>query len=317
MNKILGFSFLIFTASCGLQAQDAPSLPDSTQSILSYSDSLSIFQLIDSLLTLEDLTPGSQIATRLSYNSNVLSAGRTLGIQQFGLSPGVAYYHKSGLYADVSSFWSKDFDPQYYLTIIAAGYLHTFSKKFSMIASYDRYIYNTKVDNAFIPYKNAISVSPNLDFKWISFRADYSFYFGDQKVHRIMPSVSVNLEKKGFLSIDKITFFPSVYFLFGNETLSNIEIRWPDTRIERIRNYIKYGTPYEIVEIRKEVFGLMNYAFSFPLTVSHKNWSFNFCYTYSIPRALDGEPLLLSESSFLSGGITHYIQFKKKYKDLF
>ena len=64
---------------------------------------------------------GSQLAVRLSYNSNVLSAGRTLGIENFGLAPGLSYYHKSGLYADVSGYWSKDFDPSYYLNDCIRG----------------------------------------------------------------------------------------------------------------------------------------------------------------------------------------------------
>src|SRR5689334_14305498 len=102
----------IWTASfCHLQAQEADTsllrLP--TDSAFTYSDSLDIFNLIDSLLTMEENAPHSQLAVRLAYNSNVFYAGRTLGIDQFGLSPGISYYHKSGLYADVSAFWSQDY----------------------------------------------------------------------------------------------------------------------------------------------------------------------------------------------------------------
>jgi len=314
MARDCAFSLVILLASCcPLKAQDADSLFLKTDhSILSYDDSLSIFQLIDSLLNAEDISLGSTLATRLSYNSNVLSAGRTLGIEQFGLSPGIAYYHKSGFYADVSAFWSKDFEPAYYLTILAAGYIHSFSNKFSVFAGYDRYFYNSEVDDAYIPFKNALTVSPYLDLKRFTFRSDYAYYFGEQTAHRLMPSISVNFEKKGFLKIDKILFAPAAYLLFGNETLTEIEIQLPETRFERLRNYYKYGTPYRVVAIEKVVFGLMNYAFSFPLTVSYKNWSFNFSYTYTIPRALDGEPLLISESSFLAGGVTYYTNFKKK-----
>src|SRR6187549_1691724 len=94
--------FLIFTVSASpILAQDADSLAIAEASnIFSTDDSLSIFMLIDSLLAMEAAT-GSQIAIRTSYNSNVLLAGRTLGIQNFGLAPGVSYYHKTGLYADV------------------------------------------------------------------------------------------------------------------------------------------------------------------------------------------------------------------------
>lgn len=304
---------IIWSASfCQLRAQDADSLlqlPNDT--ILSYSDSLSIFQLIDSLITLEASTPGSQMAVRLAYNSNVISAGRTLGIDQFGLSPGISYYHKSGLFADLSSFWSNDFEPEYYLTILSTGYMHAFSKQFSFIASYDRYFYNTNVEDEFIPYKNALTISPFLDLKYFSFRSDYAYYFGDKSVHRIMPSMSFNLTKKGFLKIDNITFSPSVYVLFGNETLVDIELTFPTSFLERIRFLIDYGTPYKVVIQEYNVFGLMNYSFSLPLTVNHRNWNFNLSYTYTIPKALEGETLLLSESGFLTAGVTYYIDLKR------
>jgi hypothetical protein len=317
--KKIGFSVFIVFASCSLlKAQDVDSLKQvKGAALLSYSDSLDIFHLIDSLLTLEDNTNGSQIAARLSYNSNVLSAGRTLGIENFGLSPGVSFYHTSGLYADVSAFWSKDFEPKYYLTILSAGYMRSFSKVFTLMAGYDRYQYNTEVDDAYIPYRNAVTLSPYLDLKPFTIRADYTYYFGDDHVHRIMPSVSLNLVKKNLFKIERITFAPAVYLLFGDETLTEIKFDPPETILEAIQNMNKYGTRYKIIVIEKTVFGLMNYAFSFPLMVSHKNWSFSFSYTYSIPRALDDEPLLLSESSFLAGGITYYINLKKKKLSLF
>ncbi len=97
--------------------QSAPAQESSDSTLLSqveteltFDDSLSIFSLIDSLLQNSDVN-ASQLALRMTYNSNVMSTGRTLGIQNFGLAPGISYYHKSGLYADVSGYWSKHFNP--------------------------------------------------------------------------------------------------------------------------------------------------------------------------------------------------------------
>ncbi|HPW63921.1 MAG TPA: hypothetical protein PLJ13_16615, partial [Cyclobacteriaceae bacterium] len=71
-------------------------------------DSLQIFSLIDSLINLPVPAFRSQLVARLGYNSNVVSASRTLGFNQFGLAPGIAYYHKSGLYTDVTGYWSPE-----------------------------------------------------------------------------------------------------------------------------------------------------------------------------------------------------------------
>jgi len=302
----------IWTASfCHLQAQDADSLllelPN--DSLLSYSDSLSIFYLIDSLLTMEENTVSSQLAVRLAYNSNVLYAGRTLGIDQFGLSPGISFYHKTWLYADISGFWSDDYDPQYYLTILSAGYLHSFSSKFSVAANYDRYFYNQEDD--FIPYSNGITISPILDLKPFSIQCDYTYYFGETHANRLMPSVGINLTKKKFWGVDRISFTPAFYLLFGDATFTNIII--PSTPAEWIEAYnrLQQGLSWYKTETYTE-FGIMNYSFSIPLNIQHKNFNVSVSYVYSIPKALPSETLLLPESGFLAASITYYISFKQR-----
>jgi hypothetical protein len=296
-----------------IAAQDTDAFLTKPDSLLTFSDSLSIFQLIDSLLTLDELSDYSQLAFRLGYNSNVLWAGRTLGIDQFGLAPGISYYHKSGLFADASFFWSKDFEPNYYLTILSAGYMHTFSRHFSAMASYDRYFYN--LEDEYIPYNNALTLSNLLEFYPVNIRVDYTYYFGERSVHRIMPSVGVTLEKNNVFKIDKVSFMPSVFMLMGNETFS--EIIFPTTRAEWVAAYIRVrqGLPWYQIETRN-VFGVMNYAIMLPLNVRHKQMNFSFSYTYNIPKALPGETLTLSESSFLSASLSWFINLNTKKSPL-
>ncbi|NJM26513.1 MAG: hypothetical protein HC859_14580 [Bacteroidia bacterium] len=205
-------------------AQETDTL--SAQSVLSYTDSLNIFTLIDSLLSMDDPL-GSQLAVRLSYNSNVLSNGRTLGIEQFGLTPSLTYYHKSGAYADVSGYWSQDFVPHYYLTVTSVGYMRVFSKHFTAMAGYDRYWYHGTDNDNYIPYNNTLSVTPILDVKPFSLSVSYSFYFGDQTAHRILPGISATLQKHKLWGIDRIAVTPTFYMLLGNETIT--EIRYPET----------------------------------------------------------------------------------------
>jgi len=240
----------------------------------------------------------------------VMSTGRTLGIQNFGLAPGVSYYHKSGLYADLSGYWSKDFDPSYYLTIASIGYMRSFSDRFSLLAGYDRYFYRFEGDG-YIPYNNALSISPSLDFKPLSISASYSFYFGDSKAHRIMPGINFILEKKNLLNLDCVSINPGFFMLFGDGIVSTFEYMPPKSVAEAVENFRKYGTRFGISVHDKNVFGIMNYAISIPITVTHKNWGFAFSYTYNVPKALPGETLLFSQSSYLSGSITYFIEFKR------
>ncbi len=292
-----------------VSAQDADSLVLSqVDDILSFEDSLSIFNLIDSLFQNGEIEV-SQFGVRLAYNSNVLSAGRTLGIENFGLSAGLAYFHKTGFYGDVSGYWSKDFDPKYYLTIASVGYMYSFPKVLSIMAGYDRYFYNTRSGDEYIPYKNTLSVTPLFEVKPFMLSLNYSFYFGDAYVNRIMPGFSVVLEKRKLFKIDKVAFQPTFYMLLGDETITDVQIEATRILVSRFPREYKWIFEWEYVD--KRVFGIMNYAFTAPLSIIHKNWSFMVSYTYNIPKALPGEPLTLSESSYLSGSVSYFIGTRK------
>lgn len=307
MSRRTCWLFLLLSLSWVCRAQDHESLLAKPDSILSSEDSLSIFSLIDSLLLLQELNR-SQMAVRVGYNSNVLSAGRTLGIQQFGLSSGISYYHKSGVYADLSGYWSQDFDPKYYLTTASMGYMHLFSKTLSAIVSYDHYFYRTADADTYIPYSNAVTVSPYIDLKFFSLRLDYSFYFGDASVHRFMPGIVLNLEKKDFMRLKRIAFTPAFYLLYGNETISELEFPYTD-RQARLRQ--RMGLPWYVI-VNKEVWGVMNYAVTAPLYFSRGDWTMSLSYSYNIPKALPGEPLTLTQSSFLSASFIYYIDLKPR-----
>lgn len=302
----------LISASLAVHAQDADSILHVQQDSsflsgigdeFSAYDSLEIFLLIDSMMQI-DIGISSQFVTRLSYNSNVLYTGLTLGIDQFGLSPGISYYHKSGFFGDVSGYWSNDFEPSYYLTTVSAGYMTSLTKWMSIFGSYDHYFYN--LADEFQPYTNSLSVVPYFEFGPVVFTPSYSFYFGEGNAHRIMPGLGFNLEKSNFIGLKRISFTPTFYTLFGNEIVT--EIRFPDDArelIQRIRNNLPW---YEIIE--KNVFGIMNYSISIPLAAYTKKWGFFLSYNYSIPKELEGQTIELENTSFLAGSISYYINTK-------
>jgi hypothetical protein len=300
---------LFLTASGAVHAQDVRAISTKTDSVLTLSDSLSIFRLVDSLMILFDEQNHSVLNFRLLYNSNVMAAGRTLGIAQFGLSPGITWYHKSGLYADLTGYWSRDFTPTYYLTVLSAGYMHPFGERFMAMASYDRYEY--QFDESFTPFKNALTVSASADLKFLTLQTDYSFFFGDEKVHRITQSVSGRLEKEHIWKLDKVSFAPGVFVLLGDATIS--EIILPQTRAEWILAWfrLRNGNPWYTVRTYR-VFGVMNYAFLAPLMLQKKRFTLTLSYMYNIPRALPGEMLLLSESGFIMAGLSYRLPLKRK-----
>jgi len=275
------------------------------EEFFSFEDSLSIFNMIDSLLTATELHSKSQVAIRLGYNSNAASNNRSLGINQFGLSPGMSYYHKSGVYLDASGYWSTEYDPKYYLTILSAGYIGVISPKWSFLGEYSRYLYSDLGEDVTISYKNSVGISNFIDLKPLTFRLDYTLLFGEKVGHRILPGVMLNFEKRNWRNINRILFYPSFNLLVGSEKQEEY-IPYAKTlagALIRIRNGLDlYYTTEETL------FGIMNYSFTTPISMSLDKWNFLISYTYNIPKALPGEELGLENSGYISASITRYLR---------
>lgn len=247
------------------------------------------------------------MAVRLAYNSNIVATGRTLGINKFGLSSGVAYYHKSGFYADVSGYWSREYDPDYYLTIGTAGFMVSPVKRWTLMTEYSRYFYTDTGQDVSVPYKNNAGLSNFVNFKYILLRLDYYLYFGEKTGHRLMPGFNLNFEKRHWKGIDRILFYPNFYVLLGSEQISNYQPY--TTRFLEIVYRIRHNLPL-YYETTNTEFGVMNYSFSAPLSVTFRNWNFLISYTYNIPKALPGEQLSLTNGGYGSLTITRYFNFK-------
>jgi hypothetical protein len=292
-------------SSSSLSPQESDSLLFSSDpvlaeldSILNSPDSVSILGLIDSLLALTE--ERSQLAVRFGYNSNVSASPNTVNINKFGLSPGISFFHKSGLYADLASYWSNQYDPGLYLTVPSAGYIFLPTTKWSILTEYSHYFYN-KPDSiqgtgttTSTPYTNNIYISNFWDGGWLTGRLDYSFLFGQKTGNRFYAAIGLDLIRKNWLGIDRIRFFPTAGLLYGNET---------------VETQVLVFNPRPHWEERKDKpWGILNYSLSAPLTLSWKSWTFLASYTYNFPQPLPGELLDLSHSGFVTFTITRYFE---------
>lgn len=275
-------------------------------SMMERGDTLRLFSLIDSMMSLKPLVIKSQLITRLGYNSNVVSASRTLGFNQFGMAPGVSYYHKSGMYADVTGYWSNEYSPNYYLTVASAGYMNSPTKGWSFMAEYNRYLYSDVSEDTYIAYKNNVGVSNFFDAKPFTFRLDYQYYFGDKQAHRINPSVMLNLEKRNLGKITRLSFYPTISLLAGSEQITEYK-PYAQTLVEALIR-LRRGLP-QFYEETQTKFGILNYSFVAPLSIHIKDWFFILSYTYNIPKSLPGETITLVNSGYISASLSRRIKF--------
>ncbi|RED96211.1 hypothetical protein [Marinoscillum furvescens] len=312
-------------------------------------DSMSIFSLIDSILAI-DKSAHSALYARLSYNSTVMSAGRTYDVSQKSVSPDISYYHSSGFYADYSGFWNTAATPKYNLSMVAVGYLTNITPKISITPNYERWIYHSNHTNNTL--NNSLGTTLAYTSKWHYLTVDYSFLFGKETAHRVVASSSLNFHfnKKWFF--DRISILPSASVIFGSDQVTQYKFaesqrsqqlltlmqltrediiqlfrtgkitREEARKMERTRRLVTSEnlTPEQearltelLYDIKQEsAFGLMNYSFSIPVSFTIKNFSWMISYTYSIPVSLPGEQITLEPLGYLGASLSYLFPFKHK-----
>lgn len=311
------------------------------------ADSLDILDLIDSLLYADFRY--SQLSLRLGYTSDITYAGRNFGIEQYGFASGISYYHKTGLFADVSGFWNSNLEPAYNPTIFTGGYLGKFTNKWTYTLSYDHFLYNQSDDDLsnYYPITNSLNAATFLELGKFTVAGEYSFLFGEENAHRLRGNLMYNITKRNWGFIDRFVFLPTASILLGNSYIYQVTPVYPSmnfqTRFDvRQIMYNEYGeskikylwrnnrekylelekqtydqniddlTIYELTS--SNVFGIMNYTLSAPFFFYIDNFTFALSYHYNIPIALPGEDLSLEPNSYAGASIYYNIPFKKKKK---
>ncbi len=316
------------------KGQDTLSLEEQWALLEAELDSISIFNAIDSLLSAEQNLP-SEFNFHLSYNSNISSAGRNYGIDQHGLSPGVSFYHKSGLWGDLSGYWNSETDPKYNLSVASVGFINFVKPKWSYGISYERWISN----GGSTIFTNSLGIASGYNFGPISTNLDYSFLFGEETANRIIGTVSGNLNLKAWWIFKKISINPMASAIVGNDNVTSFSVSTNErlnnlflltqlsseeldqvlllavlndrlTRDEamQIRRRINNLTDeqYErlldavFIEENDKVFGVLNYNFSLPISLATKKLIVLIAYTYSIPIKLPGEETTFDPIGYFS-----------------
>ena len=310
-------------------------------------DSLDIFDLIDSLINFDYRF--SQLTFRTGYTSDITYAGRNFGISQYGFNAGVSYYHKSGLFADVSGYWNSDLKPAYNPTITTAGYMGNITKAWSYTVSYDHYFYNTSESDslAWYPLTNSLNATSYLELWNFTLSADYAFLFGEQSAHRARLGLFYTFSKENWGFIDRFVVMPTVSMLMGNADIYQVTPVYPEMNLEtrlRIRQIMfrEYGKMFvrylwhnhrdKYLKLEKltfikyqdeltdyiltadNVFGIMNYSISMPVYFYIKRFTIALSYHYNIPVALPGENLDLTPNSYVGVALLYNIPFRKKSK---
>jgi hypothetical protein len=309
-----------------------------------------LFKLADSLLAL-DSAKIHALSLRTGYVSRIVTSGRTFGFNQFGLTPGATYYHPKGVLAGVSGYWSSEFSPKYYLTDITIGYTKQIRKRFVGNVAHHFYLYNdsltshsfnksaeaslyhqSKYADAGIEYTylyggetshrltaningrykirtngivSAVTLMPGASLQWGNANV---FYLRQPRTGASELYQLIKQNKYPRLTIREITRL--TYFLETNrETAARFLLRNNDYTDGQASTLI--DTYYEGQVQQKNVFGFMNYCFSFPVMLSAGNFSLLVNYTYNVPVALPGEDFVYEPNGYFSTSLSYMMQWTR------
>lgn len=310
-----------------------------------------LFELADSILALEK-TRYSAFNIRTSYVSEVMSAGRTFGPDQYGFIPGITYFHYSGLSASVTGYSSNEYDPGYYLTTFNVTYSKNLIKDVILQVSHDFYLYNDTLETH--SFDKSAEVATILQHKWADAGIEYGFLYGNDQAHRVNTYLNGRIKIKPGGYVDVITIMPGTALQWGNADV--YYWRQPRTAVSDLyhivstndfprltrREYLRltylletdrrpaaalflHRREYSFQEIQQlfeeyernsvntvDTFGFMNLSFSCPVVFRRDNVSFLLNYTWNIPQRLPGETYDYEPSGYLTASLSYTFTWKKR-----
>jgi hypothetical protein len=222
LNKAIVSALFVFNLILIARSGSAQNVRDELKPLYEELDSLfaddsvplNLFELADSILALENAKV-SALLFRAGYVSQVVSAGRSFGIDQYGLSPSASYFHYSGFGGGITGYWSSDYSPSYYMTDVNLGYNHTFKDKLTLIATHSFYSYNDTLPEH--SFNKSAQASLNYHFKYFDIGTDYGYLYGSESAHRVVAHANGTVKFKFRNSfIDAVTLMPGASLQWGN-----------------------------------------------------------------------------------------------------
>lgn len=334
-------TMLSFAAFISTAQDDLHSFEEELAQLELEMDSLSIFGFLDSMINAT--TAKSEIGIRIGYSSSRLTAGRDFNTQQRGYSPGISYYHKSGAYADFTSFLNNKEARSFDQSILHAGYLWIPDKQWTI---------NPYVEKTFShqrePYDLSQSIGTNVsyDFNLAEVSLDYSFLWGKKTGHRFIGSLNKRIELKNIPLVKKLTIYPTISVIAGTSDIFTyqystaqvddylLELQYltnDEIRDLRVSGQINTQQAIDLVAARTllnegneedrdylvsllntleadNIFSLLSYSISFPVSFKiGPKTSLLLSYAYSVPIELPGEDLGVDPTGFFSFSLSRRI----------
>lgn len=270
-----------------------------------------IDEIIDNIIAIDDddlidildeLNNYQILFTSVDFSNKTYFLGRDIGIDQYNIATQVMYENSNGIFAGVSGTYYGEFDPNWDLTIVTAGYGKSFGEHDNVRAElgYSRYIFSNSVSNDF---ENSIDASFNISTKnnTLGTSINTSYLFGGKTGWQTSASAygDVDLFDLDPAKGSKVTFGPELSFIFGSENIDT-------SRIDNLGIDIPF---INRIVSEFETFSLRNIQLQLPITFEFNDLHIEAGYNFNFPKAFDFENDLDS-TSFFNLGLSYIFNLK-------
>ncbi len=295
MKKLYISVFLIFSI-CSAFSQESPT---SKIDIDAYIDEFLMEE--ESLIEmLASFTNFNFLYASVNYNSATYFSGRDVDIDQYNVVPQLTYMHSKGFYGSISGIYYSEFEPNWDVTTITAGYGKSIGKNklWRYYGSYSYYFYSNDLDNLYNSTINA-GLSIRNKKRNLGTQISGSYYFGSELSYQLVSRsfATVNLIKT---NKHHLRFRPQLNIITGTQIVD-----LAGGSIEKLL-VANEDLPVDNVILQSSKFGLINTQINIPLLYSTNSFDFEFGFNFNIPSELEGETDP-KNTSFFNVGIAYLI----------
>jgi hypothetical protein len=227
------------------------------------------------------LKPKSFWLANINYLSNNVYLGRKDSVLSPYFTASVGYYHKSGLFVNVSaSYLTEPGQGRIDLATIDGGY-SLIKPKFEGLITISKYIFSSESYNVRSEIEGSANIFVGYDFDFIKPTFQATLNFGDNTDY----AAGLGLEHTFYAIERKLTITPTFDVNASTQNYYNNYYkirRYSLARLKKLQRLLGAITVSGYVENPDE-FKILDYEWSIPVTYSVKRFTFNFSPSYAVP----------------------------------
>lgn len=244
-----------------------------------------------------------------NYNTNTYFSGREIDVDQFNISPQIAYMHSKGFYASISGIIYGEFEPHWDVTIASAGYGKSFGKNkiFRYFGSLSGYLYaDNDVEGLYNASANA-GINVQNKKRTIGTQISGTYYFGGEATYQIVSTTFANLKLLKNKN-HSLKLRPQISIITGTQLVDIEGVPLQKDVLTKVSESIDETatTAAEDVNLTSNVFQLIYSQLNIPLQYNYKSFDFEIGFNINFPSELENETDL-KNTSFFNFGIAYML----------